>query len=67
MNKWSVRLVGKKFDLDELPQWFNSNEINITTEDGKFYLNSKSFNQDDDYKRIKNKAEGIILYINGCD
>ncbi|MDU9049522.1 MAG: hypothetical protein Q3M30_11760 [Candidatus Electrothrix sp. Rat3] len=65
-KKWSVRLIGERFDLEDLPRWFNSNdEINVTTETGNFFLNSDTFKHDDDYNTIVQKAEAIIIFING--
>ena len=64
MSRWIARLSGHNFDLEDLPNWFNSDKMRITKEDGSFYLVSDWFYLNDSYVSIKRKALEVIGYIN---
>jgi hypothetical protein len=64
MSRWIARLSGHNFDLEDLPNWFNSDKMRITKEDGSFYLVSDWFYLNDSSVSIKRKALEVIGYIN---
>lgn len=43
MAKWLVRFKGERFDLEDLPSLLRSPELNITEENGFYYLQSSEF------------------------
>ncbi len=44
MKAWLVRLTGEQLDLSDLARLLRSPELNVTEEDGTYYLRSTDFN-----------------------
>lgn len=66
MSDWSVRLKGHPFDLEDLSAQLRSTAINITAEDGSFYLRSEEFDSLADATKIWLRAGELLERINGA-
>lgn len=66
MAEWRIQLSGDKFDLDELPRWFTSEELKVKEENGKYYLKSSELNLLTEASKVKEQAEKFLKFINGA-
>lgn len=65
MKDWSVRLVGDKFDLEELPSHFDTPELFIYCKDEIYYMKSDEFKSIDDAGKVRSLAHDKLSIING--
>lgn len=66
MSVWSVQIVGDNFDLDDLPGWFNSNELKVVKEANGYYLYSNRFSSVKDAKEVRIIAEKLVEKMLGA-
>jgi hypothetical protein len=65
MSNWSVQITGDKFDLEELPGWFNTPELMMVKESDGIYIHSSHFDSSKDSNEVRSLAEELIEKING--
>lgn len=66
MSEWLVPLEGHKFDLEELPRWFTSPDLEVIEEEGNYYLKSNEFNSFSESSEVRERAEELLQDINGA-
>ena len=64
--EWRVQLSGDESDLEELSKSLNSDSTRIFKDKGSYVLCSSAFHGMMEAQVIKDKAENILSYINGC-
>jgi len=65
MSDWKVELIGDRFDLEDLPDWFSEGGIKIETSDGKYFLLSNTFEELTEESEIRTEANRLVKLING--
>lgn len=65
MAKWLVQLSGDKFDLEDLPQWFNDPELEVIEKLDGYYLKSILFEQLGDAVLVRSKANVLLELLIG--
>ncbi len=66
MTAWRVALVGHHFDLEELPKLFRAPEAAVFVEDGRFFLESSTFEEFDSAAEVISEAAELLVRINGA-
>lgn len=64
--EWYVEVTGNTSDLEQLSKSLVSPECCLTQEKGTFVLKSRSFNQLNDAREVRDRASEIISLINGA-
>jgi hypothetical protein len=62
--KWQVNLVGEPVTLDYLSKIFNSQDLHICWEEGRYILESSSFAQFSDSRNVKEATTKFLTAIN---
>jgi hypothetical protein len=66
MAQWLVRLLGERFDLEDLPAWFAEPELKIIEEEGMFWLASSDFDALQTPEQVKSDAEQKLEAVAGA-
>lgn len=66
MVGWVIQLSGEKFDLEELPRLFTSEELKVLEKNGKYYLISNEFRTFTEASEVLKQAKKFIKLINGA-
>jgi hypothetical protein len=66
MTQWAVQLTGHKFDLEDLPTWFTSPDIEVIEENGEYYLKSIDFEAFSNGADARERAKELLEEINGA-
>jgi hypothetical protein len=64
MSRWKVRLVGHRFDLEELPVWLADGELTVIEENGEFFLTSPLLDQLVESEDVRRAAAEYIEVLN---
>ena len=65
MTHWMIELEGERFDIRELLSLNSSSDINITEENGRFYLRADEFDSYSEARDVLNRGIEILRVING--
>ncbi len=65
MAKWLVQLSGDKFDLEDLPKWFNDPELEVVEEQDVYYLKSTFFEHLGKAVSVRSKANDLLELLVG--
>lgn len=65
MAEWRIELRGDKFDLEELPRRFTSENLTILEDAGKYFLKSKDFAFLGTEPEVFKRGEVLLERING--
>lgn len=66
MPNWSVQLVGNKFDLEDLSQWFTTPDLQVVKELDGFYLRSNRFETIEEAEQVKVLAQEMLQRLVGA-
>jgi hypothetical protein len=65
MAQWLVRLQGQSADLQEFPDLFRSDALNVKEEGGDYYLRSSDFDVLSDSQEVRERASGLLPVMTG--
>lgn len=66
MRRWRARLIGEKFDLEEIPRLFTAPERRVVEDEGDYFLESESFEMLEDVADVHEEATRLLALINGA-
>jgi hypothetical protein len=66
MSKWFVQIAGDKFDLEDLPNWFNSSGLTVVQEADGYYMHSSHFDLAKDSNEVRDLAEKLAEKMLGA-
>ena len=64
--EWKIELEGDKIDLDYAYNYLTSEDVFVTKNENKYFLESKLFNGIEDAKEVKRIADNILKIFNGA-
>jgi len=64
--KWRIELEGDKINLDYAYNYLTSEDVLVTKNENKYFLESKQFNGIEDASEIKRLADNILEIFNGA-
>jgi hypothetical protein len=66
MPNWSVQLTGDKFDLEDLPKWFTTPDLQVVEELDGYYLRSDLFEAIEEAEEVRTVAQEILERLVGA-
>jgi hypothetical protein len=66
MPNWSVQLTGDKFDLEDLPKWFTTPDLQVVEELDGYYLKSDLFEAIEEAEQVRALAQEMLQFLVGA-